>query len=263
MKKFISLTLGLVMTLSLVACGNTSETNKQIETQIETQKETQIESQVETQTEASTSEVQAPSTVTITTLNGEKETVEIEVPYNPQRLAVLDMASLDILDNWDLGDRVVGMSKGSEIDYLSQYNANDDIANLGTVKEVDMEALMASEPDLIFIGGRLSSQYDELSKIAPVVYFGTDYEIGLIESVKINVDNVAAIFGMEEKAAQQTADFEYRANTDHISSTIIDNISNKVYFECLCFLLKFSKKNKLEVIIAVGIFKRGIEKISE
>ncbi len=207
MKKIISITLGLVMMFSLVACGNTSKTNKQIETQTETQ----TESQAEIQTEESTSEQQAPSTVTITTLNGEKEKVEIEVPYNPERLAVLDMASLDILDNWDLGDRVVGMPKSSEIDYLSHYNANEDIANLGTVKEVDMEALMASEPDLIFIGGRLASQYDALSQIAPVVYFGTDYEIGLIESVKTNVANVATIFGMEEMAAQQTADFESRA----------------------------------------------------
>ena len=49
-----------------------------------------------------------PSTVTIQTLNGDKETVELEVPYDPQRLAVLDMASLDILDALGVGDRVVG-----------------------------------------------------------------------------------------------------------------------------------------------------------
>ena len=64
------------------------------------------------------------------------------------------------------------------------YNNNKEISNLGTLKEVDMEALMACEPDIIFIGGRLSSQYDELSKIAPVVYVGVDYEKGVVQSVK-------------------------------------------------------------------------------
>ena len=73
-----------------------------------------------------------------------------------------------------------------------------------------MEALMSSEPDVIFIGGRLSSQYDALSEIAPVVYLTTDYEIGLIQSVKNNAAAVASLFGMEDMAARQTAAFDER-----------------------------------------------------
>ena len=99
-------------------------------------------------------------TITVTSLNGDGEKTEVEVPYDPQRVAILDMAVLDMLDNWELGDRVVGMPKSSQIDYLMEYNENKEIANLGTLKEVDMEALMSSEPDIIFIGGRLSAQYD-------------------------------------------------------------------------------------------------------
>ena len=63
-----------------------------------------------------------------------------------------------MLDSWGLGDRVVGMPKASSVDYLSSYNDNEEIANLGTLKEVDLEALMSCEPDLIFIGGRPSCQ---------------------------------------------------------------------------------------------------------
>ena len=33
-----------------------------------------------------------------------------------------------------------------------------------------MEAVMACEPDIIFIGGRLSKSYDALCEIAPVVF---------------------------------------------------------------------------------------------
>ena len=146
----------------------------------------------------------------MTTLNGNQESVELEVPYDPQRIAILDMAVLDMLDNWGLGNRVVGMPKSSKIDYLLAYNDNADIADLGTLKEVDMEALMASEPDIIFIGGRLSAQYDALSKIAPVVYTAVDNSKGLIQSVKDNAQMIASIFGKEALALEQTEAFDAR-----------------------------------------------------
>ena len=82
------------------------------------------------------------------------------MPYDPQRIAILDMASLDILDTLGVGDRVVGTASTS-LEYLQDY-INDDIANLGTIKEADLEAVMACEPDVIFIGGRLASSYDAL-----------------------------------------------------------------------------------------------------
>lgn len=150
------------------------------------------------------------ATISVTTLNGNQESVELEVPYDPQRIAILDMAVLDMLDNWGLGNRVVGMSKSSKIDYLLAYNDNADIADLGTLKEVDMEALMVSEPDIIFIGGRLSAQYDALSKIAPVVYTAVDNSKGLIQSVKDNAQMIASIFGKEALALEQTEAFDAR-----------------------------------------------------
>ncbi|PXX78264.1 siderophore ABC transporter substrate-binding protein [Dielma fastidiosa] len=150
------------------------------------------------------------ATLSVTTLNGNQESVELEVPYDPQRIAILDMAVLDMLDNWGLGNRVVGMPKSSKIDYLLAYNDNADIADLGTLKEVDMEALMASEPDIIFIGGRLSAQYDALSKIAPVVYTAVDNSKGLIQSIKDNAQMIASIFGKEALALEQTEAFDAR-----------------------------------------------------
>lgn len=40
-----------------------------------------------------------------------------------------------------------------------------------------MLALSACEPDIMFIGGRLSSVYDDLAKIAPVVYLSADTKL--------------------------------------------------------------------------------------
>ena len=151
----------------------------------------------------------APETVTITSLNAEREPVELEVPYDPQRIAILDMAALDILDRLGLGDRVVG-SATTSLEYLQAYVPSDTIANLGTIKEADLEAVMACEPDVIFIGGRLSASYDALSEIAPVVFLSTDTEIGVVESVRNNATTIASMFGLEAQVDELMAGFDAR-----------------------------------------------------
>ena len=133
----------------------------------------------------------------------------MEVPYDPQRIAILDMACLDILDRLNVGDRVVGSAQTS-LDYLQDYVTDENVVNLGTIKEADMEAVMACEPDIIFIGGRLSSSYDALSEIAPVVYLATDTDLGGVESVRKNASTIATIFGLEDQVDALMADFDSR-----------------------------------------------------
>lgn len=149
--------------------------------------------------------------ITVKTYNGENKEVDVEVPVNPKKVAVLDLAALDILDNLGVGDNVVGVSK-TNIDYLAKYSNNKNIKNLGTIKEADMEAVMSVEPDIIFIGGRLSKKYDELSKIAPVVYLKVDSNIGVVESVSKNSKIIASIFGLDEKVNSMLSDFNSRIN---------------------------------------------------
>ena len=153
--------LSMLLTLTITGCSTTSQEDK------------------------SDSE-----TVTITSLNADGEEIQLEVPYDPERVAILDMAALDIIDNLGRGDRVVG-SASTSLDYLQDYVNNDAIANLGTIKEADLEAVMACEPDIIFIGGRLSASYDALSEIAPVVYLSTDTELGVVESTRKNAATIA------------------------------------------------------------------------
>ena len=119
------------------------------------------------------------------------------------------MASLDILDALGVGDRVVGTASTS-LDYLQDYVNDENIANLGTIKEADLEAVMACEPDVIFIGGRLASSYDALSEIAPVVYLTTDTETGVVASVEKNAGIIASMFGLEEQVDDLMSDFAGR-----------------------------------------------------
>ena len=153
----------------------------------------------------------APSnkTVTVTGLDGNLTATQVEVPFNPQRIAILDMAALDILDALNLGDRVIGMA-GTTLPYLNEYSSNKSLANLVTIKEADLEAVMASEPDIIFIGGRLSASYDVLSQIAPVVQLAVDRNLGVVESVRKNATTIASIFGKEGEVENLMATFDQR-----------------------------------------------------
>ena len=151
-------------------------------------------------------------TVMIQSLNGAGEEIELTVPANPKRIAILDMASLDILNSLGVSDRVVG-SATTKLPYLSDIVNAENVANLGTIKEADLEAVMACEPDVIFIGGRLSKNYDALSEIAPVVYLSTDSELGVVESVRKNAGIVASMFGLEDKVDELMSGFDARIAT--------------------------------------------------
>ena len=201
MKKGISLALALALALGLTACSTASGGAA------DTPAANSGAPAVETSAQPS---AETPENVTITSLNGSGEAVELEVPYDPQRIAILDMASLDILDALGVAKgRVVG-SADTSLDYLQSYVTDENVANLGTIKEADLEAVMACSPDIIFIGGRLASSYDALSEIAPVVYLATDSELGVVESVRQNASTIASIFGLEDKVDQLMTDFDAR-----------------------------------------------------
>lgn len=192
MRKLTGVLLAGAMAVSLAACGQAEEKSN-------TSKKAETEQTKE----------QTPENVMIKSFNGNKEEVNLEVPYDPERIAVLDMASLDILDNLGMGDRVVG-SASTSLEYLTDYVDNEEVANLGTIKEADLEAVMECDPDVIFIGGRLASSYVALSEIAPVVFLSTDSELGIVKSVTKNAETIASMFGLEDEVSKKTEGFDER-----------------------------------------------------
>lgn len=200
MKKVISLLLAAMMVLSLAACSNAASDNSEEVTE---------PAGVESEEVSLEPENTDPETITIRALNGSKEEVDVEVPYNPQRIAILDFAALDAIDNLGLGDRVVGTAT-TTLDYLLPYTEKEGVTILGNIKEADLEAVMSCEPDIIFIGGRLSSIYDDLNEIAPVVFLATTTEEGVVESTRRIATTIASIFGMEDEVAEKLAGFDER-----------------------------------------------------
>ena len=229
MKKLISILMAGMMLCSLAACSNTDSessdagagTTSSVTENADTsaaQEDTTSQSEAET----SGTKEEKPETITIKALNANKELADIEVPYDPERIAILDMPALDTVDAIGVGDRIVGSAKVT-IEYLTEYNPDDSegkILNLGSVKTADLEQVAACEPDIIFIGGRLSKEYDNLSAIAPVVYLAVDYEKGIVQSTEDNAKTIASIFGKEGEIDAMMDGFQTRI--DALSGVIKD-----------------------------------------
>ena len=155
--------------------------------------------------------VQAAETLTVQTFNEKNAPVEVVIPKDPKRVAVLDYAVLDTMDAWGLGDRVTALPKSTALPWLAKYKNDSKIVNTGTPKEVDFEALMARDPAVIFVSGRLVKKIPELRRIAPVIYQKTDRELGSLKQTKAKLVQLGGIFGKTAEAEAAGRAFDERA----------------------------------------------------
>ncbi|WP_342514205.1 siderophore ABC transporter substrate-binding protein [Sporosarcina sp. FSL K6-1522] len=129
---------------------------------------------------------------------------ETTLPKNPEKVVVFDFGMLDTLD--ELGIEVAGLPKANVPAYLEKYK-DEKYANLGGLKEPDFEAIHAMKPDVIFISGRQSDLYEDLSEIAPTIFVGVD-TTRYMESFKENMNMIAELFGKEAEMEAELADID-------------------------------------------------------
>lgn len=204
MKKLIALVLTLVLALSLAACNTADQgTPGGNETTQSTTQTANAPATNET-TEPTAPEETTPETVTVNCLNGASEEIQVEVPYDPQKIVTLDAASLDILSNLGVADRVIGCTTPEA--YLEGFVT--EAVNVGTAKTFDVEAIMELQPDVIFMAGRGSDYYDTLVEIAPVVRLTVSGAV--VEGTYTNAMKIAAIFGKEAEMEAKLGEYDER-----------------------------------------------------
>ena len=102
---------------------------------------------------------------------------------------------------------IVGLPKSGTLpEYLEEFSA-EQYANVGSIKEPDLEAINELNPDLIVMAGRMADYYDEFSEIAPTIYVesdGADY----INSFNTTTKMFGEVFDKEEKATEIIAEVE-------------------------------------------------------
>ena len=157
------------------------------------------------------SQEQSTEMVTVTDVKG-----EVEIPANPQRIVDISGAS-DILSL--LGYDVIGTANSDGYDYtklptyLEDVLGNAEILGYSMLAEMDVEAIIALEPDLIVISTVQEQMYDQLSKIAPVVMV----EMKQVDW-KEDFMHVAKVFGKEEEATAWIND--YLAKAEEVGAQI-------------------------------------------
>lgn len=147
------------------------------------------------------------TTATATAESGATVTIEdargsVEVPKNPENVAVLDFGHLDTLIALGKEDAVTGTATENMPAYLA--DKADQFENVGTLKEPNVEALANLAPELIIISNRMADFAEQLEEIAPVVVLSVDYT-DYWGSVQKNITTLGAIFDEEDAAEEAIA----------------------------------------------------------
>ncbi|MET3557759.1 iron complex transport system substrate-binding protein [Streptococcus rupicaprae] len=131
---------------------------------------------------------------------------EVRVPVNPKKIVSFDLGAVDTIRALGKEDSIVGLPTQGLPAYLSDFL---DRQSVGNMKEPDLEAVAALEPDLIIASGRTVEYMEQFKEIAPTIVFETD-NANYWSSVKENIASLAAIFGEEavKDAEKQLADLD-------------------------------------------------------
>ena len=146
----------------------------------------------------------AVETVTIASNLG-----EVDVPVQPERIAVLDNTAMETLLAWDITPVAIPEQLVSP-DRFAAWVEDDGIADVGTHREPDFEALAESAPDLIIGGYRFAEYQDDLAAIAPTIDIAgsEEHEGGWVESLRAQTTTLGAIFDREDEAAAIVAELD-------------------------------------------------------
>lgn len=185
-RKLLSLTaLGAASLMALTACSGGTASSSQSSTSA-----------------AASSSSSAPSSITIESDQGN---VEIKLPV--QRAASLDNRTFEVLAQWNVP--LVAAPKKLIPSTVTAYNT-DSVADIGMHRDPNLEALAASNPDLIISGQRFTrfdSQIAEMNPGVPLINLEPRDGKPLNEELIRQVTDLGEIFGHQEDAKKLVDDF--------------------------------------------------------
>lgn len=128
----------------------------------------------------------------------------------PKRVAVFDLAGLDILNALNV-DAVAALPKGSSGTgnfpaYLQEYS-DAKYLNGGTLFEPDLDALAKIKPDLVLLGGRSRNKAEAVKAIAPVMQIAA-VSGAPWDAAKANTLAFGELFHKQDMAQQKVAELD-------------------------------------------------------
>ena len=157
-----------------------------------------------------TTDAEKPTTVEITDIYG-----KVTVPVNPQKVVALDNRTFETLSDW--GIKLVAVPKGV-MPADSPYVKDASLTDIGNHREPNLELLAAEDPDLVIIGQRFASFYDEIKTLVPnAVVINLNFDVSenaekpgenLVKGLKDSTLTLGKIFDKNDEAAKLIADFD-------------------------------------------------------
>lgn len=173
-------------------------------------------------TTTGTTETTETAETTAAVTSKEDLTVEINdihgpvtVPVNPQKVISLDNRTYETLSDW--GIELVAAPKGV-MPADSPYVTDESVLDIGNHREPNLEIIAAADPDLVIIGQRFASYYEEIKKLVPnAAVIDLNFDVSeeankpgenLVNGLKDSTVALGKIFDKNKEAEQLTADFD-------------------------------------------------------
>ena len=202
--KLIKLSAIIAMfALVSTACSNGSSGTNAAESSEEATEETKQE----TEATEGTAEVK---TVEITDIH-----TTVTIPVNPKKVVSLDNRTLETLSDW--GIELAAVPKAvmpTDLEYVS----DEAVLDIGNHREPNLEIIAAIDPELVIIGQRFASFYDEIKKLVPhAVVIDLNFDVSetadtpgenLVNGLKDSTIALGKIFDKNEEDQKLANDFD-------------------------------------------------------
>ena len=226
MKKLLTLVSIILFAIALTACGNDKSGNS-----YDSKKTVTIKNTYEFKDKNNTHH------------RGETKTDTVKVPYNPNRVAVLDYGALDVMKQLGLQNKIVSIAKGQGNSFLPSSLAefkDDKYSNLGNPGRPNFDQLAKSKPELILASFRQAhtKTIDEMKKAAPnakILFVSPDND-HYLSSIKSHTSTIGKIFNKENEAndlnkklEQQVTETKKSINHESVLFLVVDDKGIKAF----------------------------------
>lgn len=140
----------------------------------------------------------------------------VEVPVNPEVVVSLDNRTFETLADWKIA--LAAAPKDVMPADMTYYINDESVQNIGNHREPNLEMIAAANPDLVIVGQRFSSYYEEIKALVPnavVVNFAfdvsetaEDQSANFINGFVETTEALGKIFSKTTEASKLIADFE-------------------------------------------------------
>lgn len=145
----------------------------------------------------------------------------------PSSVVLTSHAAANTLDELDLEDRVVGLTKTGVLpEAIAETYSGDEYTDVGSLKEPKMDAIAELGPDLIIFGNRTRAMEPEFAKLSDNVVAGDADTGDTVASNRAKVEELAGLFGVEDAATEQLAEIdekvaETKANAEQAGTALV------------------------------------------